>query len=218
MHRMRWTLVAGGRVRARRFARSGRAGCTDLGTGLARFGGGQRAARGDPGASKRSARAKRKWYAVHGPINAGEAMTPEQRQLLQNSWATVERRGDELAAMFYDRLFELDPRARALFAATDMAQQRAKFILMLGSIVRVMDDIDQLVPEATALGRRHAGYDVHAADYDTVGQSLLWMFEQALGDEFDDAVRMAWGDGYRLLAALMQRASVSRDGSATGAD
>jgi len=136
-------------------------------------------------------------------------MTPEQRQILQQSWAVVEQRGDELAAAFYDRLFELDPRARSLFANTDMAKQREKFILMLGAIVRVMDDVEQLVPEATALGRRHAGYGIHAGDYETVGQALLWMFEHALGAAFDDEVRVAWGEGYRLLAALMQRASTT---------
>ena len=133
-------------------------------------------------------------------------MTPEQRELLQQSWAMVEQRGDALAAVFYERLFELDPTARALFAATDMDAQRQKFIAMLGAIVRVLDDPDHLVPEVTALGRRHAGYGVLAAHYETVGQALLWMFEHGLGDEFDEPVRMAWGDGYRLLGALMQRA------------
>lgn len=145
-------------------------------------------------------------------------MTPEQRRLLQDSWATVEQNGDALAAAFYERLFELDPAARALFAETDMVKQRAKFILMLGSIVRVMDDVEQLVPEATALGRRHAGYGAIAAHYDTVGQALLWMFDQALGDQFDDPVRVAWGEGYRLLAALMQRAGAGAGGSVAPAD
>ena len=133
-------------------------------------------------------------------------MTPEQRLLLQRSWAVVEERGDELATVFYDRLFELDPKARALFAATDMAAQRAKFIAMLGAIVRVLDDPEHLVPEAIALGRRHAGYGVRPADYETVGQALLWMFEHGLGDDFDEPVRRAWGEGYRMLDALMQRA------------
>ena len=133
-------------------------------------------------------------------------MTPEQRLLLQRSWAVVEQRGDELATVFYERLFELDPKARALFAATDMPAQRAKFIAMLGAIVRVLDDPEHLVPGAITLGRRHAGYGVRPADYETVGQALLWMFEHALGADFDEPVRIAWGEGYRMLDALMQRA------------
>jgi hypothetical protein len=32
------------------------------------------------------------------------------------------------------------------------------------------------------------------------------MLEHGLGDRFDDRVRIAWGEGYRLLGALMQRA------------
>lgn len=132
-------------------------------------------------------------------------MTPEQRQLLQESWAQIEPRGDELAAVFYERLFALDPRTRSLFATTDMTVQREKFILMLGEIVRVLDDPDGLVPGVAALGRRHAGYGVSEGDYDTVGQALIWMFERGLEDRFDASVRAAWVEGYRLLSSVMQR-------------
>ena len=133
-------------------------------------------------------------------------MTPEQTRLLRESWTTIEQHADTYAESFYARLFELDPNARALFASTDMAAQRQKFITMLGAIVRVLDDPDHLVPEVAALGRRHAGYGVRGPDYETVGQALLWMLEHGLGDRFDDHVRIAWGEGYRLLGALMQRA------------
>ena len=134
-------------------------------------------------------------------------MTPEQRDLLKQSWGPIAADGDRLSSVFYDRLFELDPDARALFASTDMTAQRQKFLAMLGDIVKVIDDSEVLVPDVVALARRHVGYGVQASHYATAGQALLWMLEEGLGDDFSDDVRRAWADAYRFVAALMQRTS-----------
>ena len=132
-------------------------------------------------------------------------MTPEQRELLRQSWPPIAADADRLSAVFYDRLFELDPDARALFAKTDMTVQRKKFLDMLGEIVKVIDDTDQLVPSVVGLARRHVTYGVEPAQYATVGQALVWMLEEGLGDGFSDDVRRAWADAYRFVAALMHR-------------
>jgi hemoglobin-like flavoprotein len=57
------------------------------------------------------------------------------------------------------------------------------------------------------LGRRHAGYGVNAADYDTVAGALLGTLEQALGSEFTPAVRDAWVTYYQTLAGEMKAAA-----------
>ena len=51
-------------------------------------------------------------------------MNLRQVELIQASWTAVEPIADTAAVLFYDRLFELDPALRRLFARTDMAQQR----------------------------------------------------------------------------------------------
>jgi len=133
--------------------------------------------------------------------------TPEQRLLLQESWATIAKDGDRLATLFYERLFELDPSIRPMFAKTDMVAQRRKFLQMLGDILRVIDYPDALFPEAVGLARRHVGYGVVSSHYETVGQALVWMLEEGLGDAFSGEVRRAWSDAYRFVSALMQRAT-----------
>ena len=40
-------------------------------------------------------------------------MTPERRQLLEQSWPKIQRDADRLAALFYARLFELAPERQA---------------------------------------------------------------------------------------------------------
>lgn len=97
----------------------------------------------------------------------GIALSPEQRQLVQSSFAKVAPIAETAASLFYDRLFTLDPRLRLLFKG-DMKEQGRKLMAMIGAAVRGLDQVEALVPVVRDLGRRHAGYGVGDADYDTV--------------------------------------------------
>ena len=74
-------------------------------------------------------------------------MTPEQKTLVQATWGKVVPIADQAASMFYDRLFAIDPGARVLFRATDMAQQRKKLLQVLSvAIVGVLSSVDKVDP------------------------------------------------------------------------
>ena len=55
-------------------------------------------------------------------------MTPEQARLIKTSWSSVASIADSAIEQFYNRLFEIDPSARALIRATNMPEQRRKVI------------------------------------------------------------------------------------------
>jgi hemoglobin-like flavoprotein len=141
-------------------------------------------------------------------------MTPTQVDMIRTSWTAVEPIGDVAATLFYDRLFELEPALRRLFARTDMAQQKKILIQTLTVVVKSLDRLDQLVPAIEALGRRHAGYGVRADHYDTVGAALLWTLGQGLGDAFTPQLETAWTEAYSTLASVMIGAA---DGEAVAA-
>jgi hemoglobin-like flavoprotein len=130
-------------------------------------------------------------------------MTPAQVDMIRTSWTAIEPIGDVAATLFYDRLFELDPALRRLFARTDMAQQKKILIQTLTVVVKSLDRLDQLVPAIEALGRRHAGYGVRAEHYTTVGAALLWTLDQGLGDAFTPELEVAWTEAYTTLATVM---------------
>lgn len=134
-------------------------------------------------------------------------MNAQTRQLVQESWSKLEPIADAAATLFYNRLFVMDPALRPLFPATDMREQKKKLMQTLTIAVRSLDRLDQLVPALETLGRRHAGYGVEDAHYDTVGKALLWTLEQGLGASFTPAVRDAWAETYGLVASVMQRAA-----------
>ena len=136
-------------------------------------------------------------------------MTSEQRALVRESWLRCQPILRQAGAMFYERLFALDPTVRRLFASTDMAEQQRKLTVMLARIVAQLDRPDTLGPEVTALGRRHVNYGARDADYETVGAALLWTLEQGLGDGFTPAVREAWTQAYLLAATLMRGGAVA---------
>lgn len=61
---------------------------------------------------------------------------------------------------------------------------------MLGTVVNSLTRLDELVPVAQDMAKRHVGYGVQPAHYDTVGAALLWTLEQGLGSAFTDDTRM----------------------------
>lgn len=133
-------------------------------------------------------------------------MTTTQTELVQASFAKVLPLADEAAALFYGRLFELDPALRPLFKG-DLSEQGRKLMQMIGMAVKWLDRWPQLAPVLGELARRHAGYGVRPQHYDTVGAALIWTLEQGLGTAFTPEVKAAWSEVYSKLANTMQAAS-----------
>ena len=129
-------------------------------------------------------------------------MTPEQVELVKSSFAKIAPVKDQAAALFYRRLFELDPDLRPLFSG-DMADHGAKLMAALGGAIAALDRFAPVLPTVRALGRRHAAYGVRPEHYATVGQALIWTLEQGLGADFTPATRRAWIDAYAGLAWAM---------------
>jgi hemoglobin-like flavoprotein len=133
-------------------------------------------------------------------------MNVEQIELVQTSFAKVVPIADTAAALFYDRLFELDPALKPMFRG-DMKEQGKKLMDMLRTVVGNLRSLDRIIPGVRALGARHVHYGVRDEHYDTVGAALLWTLGQGLGTAFTNEVRDAWAVAYTMLAETMKAAS-----------
>ena len=138
-------------------------------------------------------------------------MTSPEITLVRSSFAKVVPIADQAAALFYARLFELDPALRGLFHG-DMAAQGKKLMTTIGFCVASLDRLETIVPVVRALGLRHAAYDVREQHYETVGAALLWTLEKGVGPSFTADTRAAWAKVYWLLAETMKAGA--RDGAA----
>lgn len=133
-------------------------------------------------------------------------MTPQQITLVQTSWQKVVPIKDKAAELFYGKLFELDPSLKPLFKG-DITEQGRKLMAILNTAVNSLNDLPAIVPAVQSMGRRHAGYGVQDAHYDTVAAALLWTLGAGLGDAFTDDVKTAWTETYVTLAGVMKEAA-----------
>lgn len=131
------------------------------------------------------------------------AITPHQTQLVQESLTALAPRAEELAHVFYSRLFEERPHLRALFPP-NLEEQKKKLIKMLVLLVNKIEKIEEISPEIYELGRRHHSYDVTPQHYVYVGDALIWALHRILGSSFTPELRDAWLAVYRMVAQVMQ--------------
>ena len=130
-------------------------------------------------------------------------MTPIQIKAVQDSFALIAPDRDHVAAIFYQRLFELDPDLRPLFT-TDLSEQGHKLMTMLGLVVRSLDHIGGLIPVLEAMGERHSTYGVRNEHYETVGAALLDTLDDGLGSACTPHVRESWARAYWLISDTMR--------------
>jgi nitric oxide dioxygenase len=130
-------------------------------------------------------------------------LTANDVMLVRASFARIVPIKNAAADLFYDRLFEVAPQLRRMFPA-DLREQKQKLMAMLAMAVGSLNDLEALVPKVKALGARHVGYGARAADYNVVGEVLLWTLERGLAEAFTPDVRAAWTKVYGVLAATMQ--------------
>jgi hemoglobin-like flavoprotein len=133
-------------------------------------------------------------------------MNQETITLVQASWKQVLPIAPQAAALFYENLFSADPSLKSLFKG-NMEEQGKKLMQMIGAAVGKLDDLDTLVPILQGLARRHVGYGVQDAHYQTVGGALLKTLGQGLGDQFTPEVQQAWTSVYGVMADVMIAAS-----------
>src|SRR5215510_2267177 len=129
-------------------------------------------------------------------------MTPQQVALVRESFTKIVPIREQAAALFYNRLFAIDPSTSPLFRG-DMKSQGAKLMAAIGAVVKSLDRIDAILDDLRTLARRHHRYGVREEHYAGVGAALLWTLEQGLGCDFTRDVRRAWATAYDLLSGTM---------------
>jgi hemoglobin-like flavoprotein len=129
-------------------------------------------------------------------------MTPEQVNLVQQSFAKVAPISEQAAVLFYGRLFEVAPAVEAMFPA-DMTEQRKKLMGTLAVVVNGLSNLSAVLPAASALAKRHVSYGAKPEHYPVVGGALLWTLEKGLGEAWTSDVADAWTAAYGTLSGYM---------------
>lgn len=140
-------------------------------------------------------------------------MTPEQVKAIQESFAKVTPISEQAAALFYGRLFEIDPALKPLFHG-DMKEQGRKLMTTLAVVVNSLNNLSAVLPAASALAKRHVAYGVKPAHYTPVGEALLWTLQQGLGAGWTTELAAAWSAAYGVLSEFMIAEAYGRSAAA----
>ena len=133
-------------------------------------------------------------------------LNESQIDLIQSTWKMILPVKEQTAELFYRKLFQIDPSTKPLFKG-DMKAQGDKLITSLNLVVSSLKNLDHVVPALQDMGKRHVDYGVQAEHYESVGNALLWTFEQGLGEDFTDEAKQAWATAYGLVASVMKNAA-----------
>jgi hemoglobin-like flavoprotein len=135
--------------------------------------------------------------------NEERIMNEETITLLQKSFLEFSKGKEESAALFYERLFALDPSLRKLFVHVEMKSQQTKLMAALALVINNLRDLSGVVPVLESLALRHINYGVEDQHYKTVGTALIQSMALFFGPRFDAATREAWVTAYGAVSQVM---------------
>ena len=129
-------------------------------------------------------------------------MTRREKQLIRESFHIIREDAGPLSQLFYGRLFELEPRARAMFHG-DIGRQGLKLMEMMAAVVSSLNRFDAMTPALQAMGQRHVAYGVLPHHYGMVEDAFLWAVGQDLSVPSGSEVLEAWRTLIRDVSTVM---------------
>ena len=134
-------------------------------------------------------------------------MTPEQVELVQQSFAKVAPISEQAAALFYDRLFEVAPAVRSMFP-DDMTEQRKKLMATLAVVVSGLTNLEAVLPAASALAKRHVSYGAQPEHYPVVCRTMVEALRDGSGDAWSEALTADWTAVLERVSRIMMEGAL----------
>ncbi|HEU5353184.1 MAG TPA: globin domain-containing protein [Actinocrinis sp.] len=123
-------------------------------------------------------------------------------RLIQESFALVEDRADQVAGHFYALLFLENPALRDLFPPM-MDTQRDRLMTALVRIVHQAQEPQSLVEYLRQLGRDHRKFGVRSQDYDAVTRCFIAAMRHFGGIGWTPQMDTAWLAAFEFVSQTM---------------
>jgi hemoglobin-like flavoprotein len=111
------------------------------------------------------------------------SLSSRQQILIQRLFDAVEASDKSLAAMFHERLSEIDDKLDRLLFEDEERLLRESVVIMR-TLSRNVDRLHKMVPIFRAFGRACAAHGIASSDYEKIALVLFLIFRECLGDEF----------------------------------
>jgi hemoglobin-like flavoprotein len=133
-------------------------------------------------------------------------MTPQEVELVQQSFAKLSAMGEAAWDGFYNELFAIEPSIRRMFK-DDVHEQRKKLLAALALVIGALNAPARILDPLRTLAVRHVGYGVKPEHYTYMGNALLRTLEKGLGEDFTPELRKAWVAAFQTLTTIMKEAA-----------
>ncbi len=124
-------------------------------------------------------------------------------ELLEQSFAAVAPKGQDLVDAFYRNLFNDYPGVKPLFESVEFAEQKKKLLASLKLVVDNLRKPDALIPALENMGSRHVDYGAREEHYPAVGATLLKSLAEVAGPLWNDDLSEAWATAYGEISRIM---------------
>ena len=124
-------------------------------------------------------------------------------ELLEQSFAAVAPKGQQLVDTFYKNLFADYPAVKSMFEDVEMQKQQQMLLAALKLVVDNLRNPEVLVSALESMGSRHADYGAQPDHYPAVGATLLKSLAEVAGDLWSDELEQVWGEAYGVISHTM---------------
>ena len=112
------------------------------------------------------------------------SLSSRQQILIQRLLDAVEASDKPLAAMFHERLSEIDDRLDRLLFEDEGCLLRESMVIVR-TLSRNVDRLHKMVPIFRAFGRACVARGIANSDYEKIAPVLFWIVRECLGGEFN---------------------------------
>ena len=122
--------------------------------------------------------------------------------LLKESFVKFAPHSEHLADRFFEILFSDFPMVQTLFDNANMKDQKKALISTLVFIIDNLEKPEVLADGLYQLGARHVKYNIKESQFPAIGRTLIKVFSEIAGDDWNAELEEAWSDAYAAIQFL----------------
>ncbi len=121
---------------------------------------------------------------------------------IKASTPLIGKNAEAITTRMYEILFSKYPQTKPLFAAAQ-SDQHKKLAGAIAAFATNIDRLDALAGAVEKMATTHVATNVKPEHYPMVGDALINAMSDVLGDEFGEEYKVAWGEAYGFLGAIL---------------
>ncbi|MDQ2089552.1 globin domain-containing protein [Marimonas arenosa] len=129
-------------------------------------------------------------------------LEPQQIDLIRESFDVLKKNPNRRSVEFYQAFFARAPEVKGMFRE-DLEGQGMRFLTTLSLIVGHLDRPEAIDSRLEELGHTHRAMGVTPEQFGPMGEALIEVLENALGEGFTAEARKAWEAGFAEISQFV---------------